>query len=38
MGPEDGFDAIPLNDIDEEMMTELEKETVYEECMFDEMF
>jgi len=38
MGPEDGFDTIPLNDIDEEVMTELEKETIYEEYMFDEMF
>lgn len=27
-----------INDINEEFMTELEKETVYEECLFDDLF
>lgn len=26
-----------INDINEEFMTELEKETVYEECLFDDL-
>lgn len=34
----DPFEDLILNDIDEEAMTELEKETVYEECLYDEMF
>lgn len=41
MGP---FDDLILNDIDEEVMTELEKETIHDEYLyeeadeFDEMF
>lgn len=34
----DPFEALSLNDIDEEAMTELEKETIYQEYMFDCMF
>lgn len=33
----DPFEALLLNDINEEIMTELEKETIYQECMFDEV-
>lgn len=33
MGP---FDVLILNDIAEEYMTDLEKETVYEECVYEE--
>lgn len=29
-------DSIPLNDIDEEVMTELEKETINDEYLYDE--
>ena len=32
----DPFDMIPLNDIDEDSMTDLEKETVYDECLYDD--
>lgn len=30
------FDSRPLNDIDEEVMTELEKETINDEYLYDE--
>lgn len=33
----DPFDALILNDINEEYMTDLEKETIYQEYMFDEI-
>ena len=33
----DSFDALILNYIDEEMMTELEKEMTRDECLFDEV-
>jgi len=31
------FDSIPLNDIDEEVMTDLEKETIKDEYLYDEV-
>lgn len=31
------FDSIPLNDIDKESMTELEKETINDEYLYDEV-
>lgn len=34
----DPFDVLILNDIDEDMMTELEKETIRDEYLFDEVF
>ena len=34
----DPFDALMLNYIDEEMMTDLEKETTHDEYLFDEVF
>lgn len=34
----DPFEDLVLNDINEEYMTDLEKETIYEEYLFDEMF
>ena len=34
----DPFEDLIIDDIDEDSMTELEKETVYEECLFDDMF
>ena len=34
----DPFDALMLNYIDEEMMTDLEKETTRDEYLFDEVF
>lgn len=34
----DPFDALMLNHINEEMMTDLEKETTRDECLFDEVF
>lgn len=41
MGPEDNYDAfdeIPLYDIDEDLMTDVEKEDIYNEFMYDDMF
>ena len=34
----DPFDALMLNYIDEEIMTDLEKETTRDEYLFDEVF
>ena len=34
----DPFDALILNHINEEMMTDLEKETTRDEYLFDEVF
>ena len=34
----DPFDTLILNHIDEEMMTDLEKETTRDEYLFDEVF
>ena len=34
----DSFDALILNHIDEELMTDLEKETTRDEYLFDEVF
>ena len=31
------FDVIPLDDINEEIMTDLEEEMIYDEYMYDEM-
>lgn len=34
----DPFDALILNTVDKDVMTELEKETTHDEYLFDEVF
>ena len=37
VGPDDIFEDLILNDIDEEVMTDLEKETLYDEYLYEDM-